>query len=166
MTMDDLLKRFNALQPREQMLVATAGGLIGIALLYLIFFGPLATNLAKRQDRVARKEQDIVWMQSAANAVRVAAANRAGATGGESIVVVINRSAQQAGIVNSLTNQSPQGETGIRVRLEKVNFDALVMWLGLLDQQFDVHIENANIDRADKAGLVNATVSLTRGTQP
>jgi general secretion pathway protein M len=161
--MEQIKSWYKALQPRERLLVMCAAGVLGIALLYLALFGPLAKELNKRETRVMAKQQDLVWMRSVANNVRMASASR-GSSSGESLVVLINRTAQQAGITSSLVNQAPQGDNSIRLRIESVNFDALVTWLGVLDQQFGVQVDTASVDRSDKVGIVNASLMLTRGT--
>jgi len=164
--MEQLKAWYKALQPQERMLVLSASVVVAIAILYLALFAPLAKTLSARQERVDRKQQDLVWMRSVSNTVRMSAATRPAGSGSESLVVLINRTAQQAGIMSALTNQAPQGDNGIRVRLEGASFDSLVTWLGLLDQQFGVQVDNASVDRADKAGIVNASVMLTRGAHP
>ena len=151
------------LAQRERMLVASAGALLVLAITYLVLFGPAAKALNTRQARVVDKRQDLVWMRSVANAVRMAAVSHGGPSGGESLVVLINRTAQQAGIASALNNQAPQGDNGIRVRLENVQFDLLVTWLGQLERQFAVRVDNANIERTDKTGYVNASLVLSRG---
>jgi type II secretory pathway component PulM len=77
-------------------------------------------------------------------------------------VVLIDRSARECGLGASLTGQTPNGENGIRVRLEQAEFDKLVVCLGSLQQSHSVMIESANIDRTGKPGFVNASLVLTR----
>lgn len=165
MDVEQLKTWYKALQPRERMLVMSAGSVVAIAIVYLALFGPLAKALDGRQTRVERKQQDLVWMRSMSNSVRMAVASRPGGMNGESLVVLINRTAQQAGIAGALTNQAPQGDNSIRVRLENASFDAVVAWLGLLEQQFGVQVENASVDRGEKIGVVNASLVLTRGAR-
>ncbi|HTE40557.1 MAG TPA: type II secretion system protein GspM, partial [Steroidobacteraceae bacterium] len=125
-------------------------------------FAPLGKAVNARQTRVDMKRQDLVWMRGAANAVQSAAAQSGGAVSGESLVVLINRTAQPTGLANALVNQSPAGENSIRVRLERGSFDSMVSWLGTLEKQHSVRVDNASIDRADKPGIVNASLVLTR----
>jgi general secretion pathway protein M len=166
--MDQLKAQFQTwyagLQPRERLLVACAAGLVVIAILYLLFFGPFAKALNTRQQNVERKQQDLVWMRGMSNTVRMSASGRTG--GGESLVVLVNRTAQQAGITGALMNQAPQGDSGIRVRLEGVQFDALVAWLGMLHEQSGIEVDNASIERAERTGIVNASLTLQRSARP
>jgi type II secretory pathway component PulM len=96
----------------------------------------------------------------------MAVSSRPGSSSNESLVVVVNRTVQQTGLASALTNQAPQGENSIRVRLEHANFDAVVGWLGMLEQQFGIQIESASLDRGEKLGIINASLVLTRGGQP
>jgi general secretion pathway protein M len=89
----------------------------------------------------------------------MAAAGAARSSGGESLVVLVDRTAREAGLGTSLRDQSPDGNSGLRLRIEGASFDTLVTWLASLQQQHGVSIEAANIDAA-APGLVNATLSL------
>jgi type II secretory pathway component PulM len=80
---------------------------------------------------------------------------------GESLVVVVDRTARQAGLGNALRDQSPSGDSGLRLRLEGAAFDTLAVWLVNLQQQYGVGLDSATIDAAGP-GLVNATLSLTQ----
>jgi general secretion pathway protein M len=161
--MEQIKVWYRALQPRERLLVVSAGAVVAVFLLIMVLFGPLAISLRTRQERVANKQQDLVWMRSVSNSVRMMAASQPSGMSGESLVVLINRTAQQAGITGALTNQAPQGENGIRIRLEGASFDAMVAWLGVLDQQYGIRVDNASMDRGDKIGVVNASLMLARG---
>jgi general secretion pathway protein M len=161
--MEQIKVWYRALQPRERLLVVSAGAVIAFLLVIALLFGPLASSLRTQQERVANKQQDLVWMRSVSNSVRTMAAAQTSGISGESLVVLINRTAQQAGITGALTNQAPQGDNGIRIRLEGASFDAMVAWLGVLDQQYGVRVDNASMDRGDKIGVVNASLMLARG---
>jgi general secretion pathway protein M len=163
MNPEQLRTWFRGLQPRERVLVISAGALIAIAVLYLGVFGPFAKAVATREARVNTKQQDLVWMRSVANSVRIASATQPGGNNGESLVVLINRTAQQSGLASALVNQAPAGDNSIRVRLERANFDSLVSWLGNLQQQYSIRVDNASIDRGEKTGIVNASLVLARG---
>jgi general secretion pathway protein M len=152
-----------SLEQRERILVSIAGALFAIALVYFAILAPFNKAVAARATRVERKQQDLAWMRSAAPSLRALALSQPAS--GESLVVLIDRSARQSGLANALTSQTPNGEHGMRVRLEAANFDTLVTWLASLQQQYGVSVESASIDRTDKSGMVNASLVLTRGGQ-
>ena len=148
------------LSARERNLVYAAAGLGLLALLYLVLVLPFTTTSARMAARVEKKTADLAWMQAQAPRA-MAAAGMTQATSGESLVVVVDRTARQAGLGTSLRDQSPSGNAGLRLRLEAASFDTLVTWLVVLQQQHGVTVESATIDAAGP-GLVNATLSLTQ----
>ena len=125
------------LSPRERNLVYAAGALLGAALLYLVLVLPFTTTTRKLAARVEQKTNDLAWMREAAPHA-MAAAGMASRNDGESLVVIVDRAARQAGLGTALRDQSPSGEGGVRLRLEGASFDTV------------------------GPGLVNATLALTQ----
>lgn len=162
--MQSLRDKLNALQPRERILVLGGGILVLIVAAYVLVLSPLYTAVDKQAKRVAQKEGDLAWMRSVSGEVAVLSANAPSRPGpsNESMVVLIDRAARECGLGSSLTGQTPNGERGIRVRLEAAEFDKLMVCLGTLQQVHSVDVESATIDRTAKPGLVNANLVLTR----
>lgn len=148
----------DTLSARERNLVYVAGGLLAVALVYLALVMPFQLSGRKMAARVEQKSADLAWMQASAPQA-IAAAGMTQAAGGESLVVLVARTAREAGLGEALRDQSPDGSAGLRLRIEAASFDTLVTWLGSLQQQYGVTIESATIDAA-APGLVNATLSL------
>lgn len=168
--MDELIRKakdwFGALKPRERAIVLCGGVLVVVIAAYTLALGPFYKALHDRSERVARKQADLAWMRSVAGEVQMLGANQSVDLGpaGESLVVLIDRTARECGLGTSLTGQTPNGETGIRVRLEAAAFDVLVKCLGNLQQAHSVSIESATIDRTGQPGLVNASLVLNRAS--
>ncbi|HWJ06824.1 MAG TPA: type II secretion system protein GspM [Steroidobacteraceae bacterium] len=148
------------LSPRERNLVYAAGALLGVALLYLVLVLPFTTTTRKLSARVEQKTSDLAWMRQAAPQA-MAAAGLASRNTGESLVVIVDRTAREAGLGTALRDQSPSGDGGVRLRLEGASFDTLITWLVSLQQQYGVAVDIAMID-AVGPGLVNATFGLTQ----
>lgn len=162
--MRQLQQWYAGLQPRERWLIVGGGILVLLVAIYTLALAPLYQAVEERAQRVQRKQADLAWIQSVSAEVQALAANQPtlAATGNESLVVLIDRAARECGLSSALTGQTPNGESGIRVRLEAAEFDKLVMCLGNLQQAHAVTIESATIDRTSQPGLVNASLVLTR----
>jgi general secretion pathway protein M len=160
---DALRSWLDSLAPRERNLVYLAGGLAAVAVVYIALVLPLTTLAGKRAARVEQKSADLAWMRQMAPQVAAAAATSGAAAGGESLVVLVDRTGREAGLGNALRDQSPNGELGLRLRLEEAPFDVLVVWLASLQQQHGVKVEAATIDAVAAPGLVNASLTLTHG---
>lgn len=162
--MQKLKDWFYSLQPRERTLVLCGGAALVLFAIYFFALAPFYSAVNSRAERVAKKQGDIAWMRSVGGEILAlgASATPANVPTNESLVVLIDRSARECGLGSSLTGQTPNGENGIRVRLEQAEFDKLVVCLGSLQQSHSVNIESANIDRTGKPGFVNASLVLTR----
>ena len=162
--MQKLRDWFFSLQPRERALVLGGGVVVLLFAVYFLALAPFYGAVNSRAERVAKKQGDLAWMRSVGGEVLALSANSttAAAPSNESLVVLIDRSARECGLGAALTGQTPNGENGIRVRIEQAEFDKLVVCLGSLQQSHSVTIESANIDRTAKPGFVNASLVLTR----
>jgi len=154
------LEAFAALSERERRLVI--GG--AAVLLAIIIFGilvPLDRSVSHTKQRLARKAADLVWMQDAVP--ELAAAAPPPAASGESLLVVVDRSARESGLAGALSGSEPGTAGSLTVRLEKAPFDSLVAWLARLAQQNGVVVDSATIEKAGAPGLVNAALVLHAG---
>jgi general secretion pathway protein M len=148
------------LSERERNLVVAAGALVAVALLYLVLVLPFQASGKKMSTRVQQKTADLAWMQASAPQAMAAAGVAQAGAGGESLVVLVDRTAREAGLGTALRDQSPDGNNGLRLQIEGASFDTLVTWLANLQQQYGVSIESATVGGAAAPGLVNATLSL------
>jgi len=161
--MNDIRQWLAGLAPRERNLVYLAAGLLAVALIYLVLVLPLTSAADKRAARIDQKAADLALMRQMAPQLKAAAAMGGVVTNNQSLVVLIDRTGREAGLGGSIRDQSPSGEHGLRLRLESASFDALVAWLGNLQQQYGVRVEAATVDAAAAVGLVNASLTLTHG---
>jgi general secretion pathway protein M len=143
--------------------VVTIGGAIVMVLAVLAVIVPLNTQISLARKRITTKQGDLAFMQSVAPQVAAAGPGAAGAANAESLVVLIDSSARESGLGKSLSSSQPTGDKGLRIRLDKAPFDALVAWLARLSQQHGVRVESAEIESAGEVGLVNAGLVLKAG---
>ncbi len=160
--LEQLKNRFMALQPREQWIIAVGAVLLLLVATYSLALAPLYKSVNDRNVRVTQKQQDLAWMQSMAPQLRALGTVRPISNSNESLVVVIASTAGRANIASSLTGQTPVGNNSVRVRLEGVQFDSLVLWLGMLQSEFGISIDAAEIAHGAQPGQVKAGLTLTR----
>jgi len=162
--MQKLKDWFFSRPPRERAIIAGGAILVLLVTIYILAVAPFYSAVSSSARRVATKQGDLAWMRSVGGEVMAlnASSPTAPAPSNESLVVLIDRTARECGLGAALTGQTPNGDNGIRVRLEQADFDKLVVCLGSLQQSHSVNIESANIDRTGKPGFVNASLVLTR----
>lgn len=149
-----------ALPERERKLLVI-GAVAAVLLVLLGVLVPLDRSVSHAQQRLTKKRTDLAWMQSVAPELSLAAP--APAASGESLLVIIDRTAREAGLASSLAGSEPGTGNSLSVRLEKAPFDSVVAWLARLAAQNGVSVDSATIEKSGGAGLVNAAVVLHSG---
>jgi general secretion pathway protein M len=135
-----------------------------VALVLLVVLGvlvPLDRSVSHAQQRLQRKQTDLVWMQGVAPELAMTAP--AAAATGESLLVIVDRTARESGLASSLAGSEPGATGSLSIRLEKAPFDALVAWLARLAAQNGVSVDSATIEKGGAPGLVNAAIVLHSG---
>jgi general secretion pathway protein M len=151
---------FAKLSGRERRMVI-AGGVLAVIILVFGIVIPLDHSVAQARARLAKKHADLSWMQSVAR--ELAASAPPPAASGESLLVIIDRSARESGLAGALAGSEPGGPGSLSVRLERAPFDTLIVWLARLAQQNGVSVDSAIIEKAGAPGLVNAAIVLHTG---
>jgi type II secretory pathway component PulM len=150
---------FDTMSEREQRLVKFGG--IGAVL--ILIFGvliPLDSSVSKARARVIQKQTDLIWMRGVAPVLAASGPARQQGGSGESLIVIVDRSARESGLGKALAGSEPSGPGGIQVRMEKASFDAMVAWLSRLSQQSGIGVDGASIDTTGTPGIVNAAIVL------
>jgi general secretion pathway protein M len=162
--MQKLKDWFYGLQPRERAIIGGGAILVLLTAIYMLALAPFYRSVAALTASVEEQKADLAWMRSVAGEVQALSASQpmVAAPTDESLVVLVDRTAREAGLSSALTGQTPNGETGIRVRLEGAGFDQAMMWLANLELSHAVAIESATFDRTSTPGQVNVNLVLNR----
>jgi general secretion pathway protein M len=151
---------FDTMSEREQRLVKVGAAAAVLILIFGVLL-PLDSSVSKARARITQKQADLVWMRGVVPFIQQSAPMRQpGAAGGESLLVIVDRSVREAGMEKSLAGTDPGGAGAISVRLEKAPFDAIIGWLARIAQTNGLSVDGATIDSAGSPGLVNAAIVL------
>lgn len=149
----------DTLTEREQRLVKF-GAIAAVPILIFGVLMPLDSSVSKARARVTQKQADLVWMRGVAPYLSAVAPMNRGPGNGESLLVVVDRSAQESGLQKALAGTEPSGPGAIQVRMEKAPFDVIIGWLSRLSTQNGLGVDGATIDTAGGPGMVNAAIVL------
>jgi general secretion pathway protein M len=156
--MDALLRYYFGLSPRDRR-IALYGGIAALMLLILAILLPLQRHVGALEQRVAQKRDDLVWLRSMAPQLAGLQSNGPPPLR-ESLVVVVDRTARQAGLERALVGSQASGDGGLSVRLEQTPFDGLVSWIAQLRESYGIRVDSAVIEPGNAAGTVNSTLVL------
>ena len=92
------------------------------------------------------------------------ATSRPAAAANQTPVVIVDQTLRARGLDRALQRSQPTTSTGIRVELENVAFDDLVLWLGDLNAQYAMDVTTGTFSKPNRAepGRINANLTLER----
>ena len=160
LSFESIAQWFAALSRREQRIVQISAVVVPVLLVFGVLL-PLDRSVAQLHERLLKKRADLAWMQGVAP--ELAASPQPPSAAGESLLVIVDRSARESGLATALAGSEPAGPGALSLRLQKAPFDTLIAWLARLAQQNGIRVDSATIDSAGAPGLVNAAVVLHTG---
>ena len=164
--MSALRQRWDALAPRERLVLGAGAVVLSAVLLYVLAWEPLAQSRDALRTQVQAGEADLAWMRAAAPLVRerAAAAPAAIAKDGRSLLARADASARDAGLGTALLRVEPVSGHQVRMHFQAAGFDALMRWVEALSAQGSLRVNEFSARRAEGVGLVDANLSLEEPT--
>jgi general secretion pathway protein M len=149
---------YATLEAREQRVLRLAApALVALVALGIVWQLHAVVNRAER--RVASKRADLAYIQAVLPELRGVPVPQ---DGGQSLVVIVDRTTRDAGLAANLRGTEPSGATGVRVRLEGASFEALVQWLVRVQREHGLAVQAATLEKTDAPGRVNANITFVR----
>ena len=151
---------FAGLNQREQLSLVALGFALGLYLLYMLAWAPLAE----------RRDQLIVQNKSAAESLqRVDAmvseitrlrAGGAASSAQRNLTALVNQSTNRHNLQVSRLQPNSRGD--IQVRFENAVFDDLVAWLDQVENREGLLVTEVAITRTGSSGRVNASIRIAQ----
>ena len=157
---------FENLEARERLFVTGGVIVIVIALIYSLLWMPLDKNHREMATSVGNWERSLAELRPlralAASGV-VSNASRAD-TSQQAPIIIVDQTLRSRGLEQYRRRSQPTTANGVRVELEGVAFDELVLWLGDLSAQHSMHVQAGSLSAISQAGpgRVNASLTLER----
>ena len=153
---------FAGLEPRERMLISGGAVVLVLLLLYVMIWEPISSNYRTLKESVAEQKQTLVWMKQSAAQIKALQRSSPGAArglGGRSLLAVVDKSARSGGLGEAIKRIEPDGGKGVKVWLEGVAFDPMILWLGKLTRTYRIETSIITIE-PQGGGRVNARLTL------
>lgn len=157
---------YDNLEAREQVFVLAGAVFVIIALIYYVLWLPLD----KRHSQVSTSVQN--WERSLAELgpLRglIASGGNSPTSGGagsqQAPIIIVSQTLQSRGLEQYRRRSQPTTGNGVRVELENVAFDELIVWLGDLSDNYGMNVQAGSLSRATDAGpgRINASLTLER----
>jgi len=139
------------LKSSEQRLVAIMGCVVVIFLFYFVVWQPLGNNISKTQQKLARQQALLTFVQESTQRYQQSKKSGASARSNGSLSSIVNRSANRHSI--SIARLQPQGDD-LQVWIDEVPFTQLLTWLEFLANNEGLLVKNIDLSKADRKGVV------------
>jgi type II secretory pathway component PulM len=146
---------YRQLAERERRMVLWGG----VAAAVLVVVGTtlqLGASVAKAEERVQQRREDLAFIMAATPRVQALPAARPG----ESLAIAVDRMAREGGLADALAGVEPAANGALRARFTAAPFDSVVLLLARLQKERGVEADTASVTAAAETGLVDATVVL------
>ncbi len=147
-----LRRRYDALAPRERLLVVACLAVLGMALLYAVV-SPLIEFRQTTVARYASEHAGLRWMRANRDA---ATRQRESSAGSQARLSTINTVAKEFDL--PLRRIQPEAG-GFSVQIEAQSFNNVILWTHTLETRHGIEIVSASVDSHDP-GVVNARFSV------
>ncbi len=155
------------LMPRERRVLIAGAVALVLMLFYVLAWAPFQSERASREQAIEQQRELLGWMQGAAAELQALRTGGAGGSGAAAanrsvpLLTLVDGSARKQGLGGALKRVQPDGDAGVRVWLEGVDFDALLLWLDTLERSQGVLVK-ALVVEPQSPGRVKARLSLER----
>ena len=139
--------------------------IVGVTVGYFLGWAPFEQAYTELSERIQAQQKTLVWMQQTAVEIQQlrAQSNRVtNSTNTASILSLIDKSIAQSALVEANRRVEPKDEQMVQVSFDKIQFNQLLIWLGQLDQQYQIEVKTLNVIRQSPTDLVNVRLVLQR----
>lgn len=157
---------FDNLEAREQVFVAGGSIFAVIALIYVLVWMPLDKNHTQLATRVDNWQRSLAELSQLRPLVANGQASSPAIPGGsqQAPIIIVDQTLRNRGLEQFRRRSQPTTSNGIRVELEGIAFDELILWLGDLSEDYEMHVQAGSVSALTQAGpgRVNASFTLER----
>ena len=153
-------KWFNNLESREQLLLIVCGFFVGLYLLYLLLWNPIAN---KRDDLLVQNQSVAQSLGSVRSlAAQYQALKQSGAAGKSPVRSNLSQIVDTSVARNQLKMNrfQPSSSGDVQVRFENAVFNNIVAWLYELESEYAIEVKELSVTPGAASGLVNVSVRL------
>jgi general secretion pathway protein M len=150
---------FESLESRERMILSGGALIAAIIVFWSFVWQPIAQGTTDMQAAIESKQKVLVDLYRVGS---VASSEGASSSGGQSLFVLIDQTAQASGLGGAITRARPEGTSEINVTFQNASFDVLLAWLIQLQQNNGITVEGASINSTRERGLVSGQLALRR----
>ena len=145
---------YEHLSPRDQKISKALAVIMCLAIVFSWVWMPSEQAKEKAQKRY---ESELTFHEKMKGSAHLFSANAGSSSAKGSILSIVNNTAKAKGI--AMNRFEPDGNGGLRIWLDKVEFDSTIDWLELLESEKGLKVEQISIDKVN-SGIANVRATL------
>jgi general secretion pathway protein M len=148
---------------RRERLYVTAG--LGAALVlgaYGLLWLPMQREIEQLKASVPKVHEQLQWMRAQAPQAKGLGA-RPTTAGSEGLLSAVEQSAVNHGLKGQITRIEQEGSHSVRLALDAVPFNTLILWLAELQKAQALVVDDMTLEVHTVSGSVNARLRLRAG---
>jgi len=151
---------FTGLNQREQLSLLVLGFALGLYLIYMLVWSPLAERRAQLEQQNQGVAQSLQRVDAMVSEIMLLRAGGAAGTTGRNLTAVVNESTGRHSLQVSRLQPNSRGD--IQVRLENAAFDDLLAWLDDVENREGLLVTEVAITPAGNPGRVNVSIRIAQ----
>ena len=158
---DELRTWYLGLSERDRRVLLLGSAAIAVIFTYLLILHPFYADKQALRSHIREQRDLVAWMRPAAVQIQTLRGQQPGALpAGQSLLALVDTSAGQAGFGPALKQVQTGDDGSVRVELEGVSFDSMMLWLGDLQQRYGIAVHALSAQRSTTPGTVDANLTL------
>ena len=152
---------YSSLNQREQLSLLLLAAAVGLYLLYVLAWSPLAGS---RDELIVRNQgvaSSLLRVDAMVSEVLSLRESGAGNSSKRNLTSLINQSTSRMNLQVSRLQPNSRGE--LQVRLENASFDDVLAWLYEMEYSQGLLVREVSLTGSGSAGRVNASIRLAQG---
>ena len=154
------------LESRERLFIFGGGVFVVIALIYSLAWMPFETQHRQLATSVANWEHSLAELRPLRSIIVANARGgpRPAVAAQQAPIIIVDQTLRGRGLEAYRRRSQPTSTNGVRVELEGIPFDDLVLWLGDLSAEYGMHVQAGSLSAISEAGpgRINASLTLER----
>jgi general secretion pathway protein M len=153
-----LTDRYSQLDKRERSALVLLACFFACLFFYFAIWSPADQFLRASEAELERQLSLVQYMRASEKEARASSKGAKQAPTGQSLLTVVSRAAQQAGIKPN--RLQPEGSGAVSIWFDTVAFDALMRMLNKLQANRSIVVQQISLDREEQPGMVRARIVL------
>tara|TARA_R110001592_G_scaffold1001_2_gene5907 strand:- start:20053 stop:20568 length:516 start_codon:yes stop_codon:yes gene_type:complete len=156
------LKQYEMMPSRDRLALKLLSFFLILLFMYFGLWQP-AYTYKKDSEILLQQQKDLLALvmenKAALSNLSGSPSANVAALNSQQLVTSVTNLAKQTGVV--LKRFEPSGEREIKVWVEDLAFDKMMVWLTTMKRALDVRVEQISVEKSERPGLVSARLTLS-----